>query len=58
MYDKGLLATLIAKGCNIGMVKMAALVPGIRPGTLRQPLSTPSAAEHKVHGTDTGSDCD
>ena len=35
-FRKGLLATLIAKGCNIGMVKMAALAPGIRPGTLRR----------------------
>jgi TnpA family transposase len=33
---RGLLAALIAKGCNIGMTKMAALAPGIREGTLRR----------------------
>ncbi len=35
-FGRGLLATLIAKGCNIGMVKMGALAPGLRQGTLRR----------------------
>jgi TnpA family transposase len=35
-FLQGLLATLIAKGCNIGLVKMAGLAPGIRPGTLQR----------------------
>jgi TnpA family transposase len=35
-FGKGLLATLIAKGCNIGLVKMAALTPGLEQRTLRR----------------------
>lgn len=35
-FGRGLFAALIAKGCNIGMTKMAALAPGIREGTLRR----------------------
>jgi len=35
-FLRGLLATLIAKGCNIGLVKMASLAPSIRPGTLQR----------------------
>ena len=35
-FGKALFASLIAKGCNIGMVKMAALAPGIRQGTFRR----------------------
>lgn len=35
-FGRGLLAALIAKGCNIGMQKMAALTPGLREGTLRR----------------------
>lgn len=33
---RGLMAGLIAKGCNIGMTKMASLTPGVREGTLRR----------------------
>lgn len=35
-FGKGLLATLIAKGCNIGILKMAALTPGLEQRTLRR----------------------
>ena len=35
-FGRGLFAALIAKGCNIGMTKMAALTPGLREGTLRR----------------------
>ena len=35
-FSKGLLATLIAKGCNIGLVKMAALTPGLGERTVRR----------------------
>lgn len=35
-YGRGLLAAIIAKGCNIGMTKMAALTPGLREGTIRR----------------------
>jgi TnpA family transposase len=35
-FNKGLLATLIAKGCNIGLVKMAALTPGLEERTIRR----------------------
>ena len=35
-FGKALFASLIAKGCNIGMVKMTALAPGIRQGTFRR----------------------
>lgn len=33
---RGLLAGLIAKGCNIGMQKMSVLTPGVTSGTLRR----------------------
>lgn len=33
---RGLLAGLIAKGCNIGMQKMSVLTPGVSSGTLRR----------------------
>lgn len=33
-FVKGVFAALVAKGCNIGMTKMAALTPDIKPGTL------------------------
>jgi TnpA family transposase len=35
-FGRGLFAALIAKGCNLGMTKMAALTPGVREGTLRR----------------------
>lgn len=35
-FNRGLLAALIAKGCNIGMVKMSVLTPGGTQGTLRR----------------------
>lgn len=35
-FSRGLLAALIAKGCNIGMLKMSVLTPGVTQGTLRR----------------------
>jgi TnpA family transposase len=34
--SRGLLAALIAKGCNIGMSKMSVLTPGLSPSVLRR----------------------
>jgi TnpA family transposase len=34
--NRGLLAALIAKGCNIGMVKMSVLTPGLSASVLRR----------------------